>query len=197
MAKRTPAQVFADLLGAGFTRDQATTLDAIAGGESGWNDTELGDVGLENSEWGPSVGLFQIRTLKSQTGTGTDRDIQWLMASDANQAKAAYDISHHGTDFSPWTVYTSGKWQSFLGQAQSAAHSTPSTAAALLAGGTGSSSTGGFGDVLGGLRGIAIEGLAVVLGLGLVAAGLAQALAPKAKAGLAGAVKVGKVAAVL
>lgn len=32
-------------------------------------------------------------------------------------AKAAYNISNHGTDFSPWTTYTSGAYKQYLGKA--------------------------------------------------------------------------------
>ena len=44
--------------------------------------------------WGPSVGLFQIRTLKAETGTGSDRDIQRLLNNPAEQVKAALNISN-------------------------------------------------------------------------------------------------------
>lgn len=40
---------------------------------------------------------------------------------------AAYNISNHGRDFTPWTTYTSGKYRSFIGQATTAASSSPST----------------------------------------------------------------------
>ncbi|WP_279581687.1 hypothetical protein [Fodinicola feengrottensis] len=108
---------------AGFTDQGAVIMTAIAGAESGYDDADLGDVGLENETWGPSYGLFQVRTQKSATGTGGDRDQTWLAASDLNQAKAAYAISSGGTNFGPWTTYTSGKYQSFLSGAKAAASS--------------------------------------------------------------------------
>src|SRR4051812_4551976 len=116
MAKRTPSDVYADLVARGFTPAQAVTMTAIAGAESGYDDANLGDVRLEDNTWGPSYGLYQIRTLKAQTNTGQDRDINWLAASDTNQATAAWDISQHGRDFSPWTTFTRGTYQQFLGQ---------------------------------------------------------------------------------
>jgi hypothetical protein len=128
MTRVAPSTVFSDLLAAGFAAPAATTMVAISGGESGWQDTELGDVNLEDSTWGPSVGLYQIRTLKSQTGTGSDRDINALLPANSSpaavatahaaQARAAYDISQRGTNFRPWTVFTSGRYQDFLAQAQ-------------------------------------------------------------------------------
>ena len=116
MAKRTPAEVYASLRQAGFSPAAAVTMDAVAGAESGWDDAAVGDVRLENTTWGPSYGLFQIRTLKGQTGTGSDRDIAALAGNDARQAKSALDISSSGRDFSPWTTYTNGAFQRFLGQ---------------------------------------------------------------------------------
>ena len=103
MAVRLPSQVLADLEAAGLTPQAASTLAAVAGGESGFDDTALGDVGLQDDQWGPSFGLYQIRTLKSDTGKGTVRDIQWLAESDAHQAQAAAAISQQGSSFSPWT----------------------------------------------------------------------------------------------
>lgn len=121
MAKRTAAQIYQSLTDAGFTGGQAVVMTAISLAESGGDDTELGDVGLENNTWGPSYGLFQVRTLRSETGSGGDRDVTWLSTSDANQAAAAYEISNKGNNFAPWTTYTSGAYQQFLGQAQAAA----------------------------------------------------------------------------
>lgn len=120
MTKRDPGEVYRALVAAGADPAAATTLTAIAGGESGWNDSALGDTSLENSTWGPSFGAFQIRTLKADTGTGSDRDIAWLSQSLANQAKAAEDISAGGSNFSPWTVYRTGRWKDFLAQVRAA-----------------------------------------------------------------------------
>jgi len=183
MTRRTPAEVYGDLVGAGFSPAQATTMTAIAGAESGYDDTSLGDVNLETNTWGPSYGLFQVRTVKQQTGSGSDRDIRALAASDAAQARAAYDISHAGTDFTPWSVYTSGKYQAFVPAA--AAASSSSTGAAPkpfptlgpawlpwnLPSDLGNAAADKLSQTLGGVRAIAIEGMFVVLGLGLLVAG--------------------------
>jgi len=80
---------------------------------------------------GPSYGAPQIRTLKSQTGTGSDRDINFLSGGLAAQDKAAFDISHGGTDFSPWSTYGSGAYRKFASVVASAVGSS----------GTGSGST--------------------------------------------------------
>lgn len=121
MTQRTPIEIMRDLLAAGFDRSQAIIMTAIGLAESGGNDTAIGDTNLQTSTWGPSVGIFQVRTLKQKTGTGDDRDLAALMGDSARQATAAWDISHKGTDYTPWSVYTSGKYQQYLSAAQNAA----------------------------------------------------------------------------
>lgn len=123
MTKRSPEQTYALLRQAGFTDQGAIVMTAIAGPESSYDDADLGDVSLEDAEWGPSYGLFQIRTQKSATGTGGNRDQTWLAASDLNQAKAAYSISSGGTNFSAWTTYKNGAYASYLSGAKAAAAS--------------------------------------------------------------------------
>jgi len=116
------AQAYTYARQAGFDPAAAVIMAAIDMAESGLNPNAEGDIGLETSVWGPSVGLGQIRTLKSQTGTGKTRDIARLKDPAGNMA-AAYEISNHGKDFTPWTTYTSGKYRQFVGQAKSAAAS--------------------------------------------------------------------------
>lgn len=120
MATQAPATVYQDLLDAGFTPAAAVTMTEIAGAESGYNDRALGDIGLESNTWGPSVGLFQIRTEKSATGTGSDRDITALTGDVAAQARAAYQISDGGQNFAAWTTWTSGKYQEFAATVRNA-----------------------------------------------------------------------------
>lgn len=204
MAKRTAGEIYADLRAAGFSAPRAVVMTAIALAESGGDDTAVGDVGLQDNIWGVSYGLFQVRTVKADTGRGTDRDISALQASDAAQARAAYDISSGGTVLTPWTTYTNGAYQQFLGQAQSAANGTsvtttggpvpiigPSWLPWNLPGDAINAATAG---TLGGIRTIVVEGLAVVLGVGLVGAGLARTFAPQIKAAARTAGKAGEAA---
>ena len=169
MTTLSSSQVYQDLINAGFTPAAATTMTAIAQAESSLNDAARGDLGIQTSVWGPSYGLFQVRTLKQQTGTSGVRDINWLATSDTNQAKAAYDISKGGTDFSPWSTFTSGAYQKFLGTASAA--------------GTTNAQNAGFSlnpvDWFSGAKNIVVEGLFVVLGIGLVGAGLVRAFKPQ------------------
>jgi hypothetical protein len=122
------AQAYAYARQAGFDPAAATVAAAVAMAESGLNPGAQGDTGLETAYWGPSVGLMQIRTVKSQTGSGKDRDISRLSDPLQNMI-SAYHISNGGKDWSPWTTYNTGKYRQFLGQASSGAatagNSTP------------------------------------------------------------------------
>lgn len=190
---RLPADVYADLVGAGFTPQAAVTMTAIAGGESGYDAAALGDTALQTDQWGPSFGLYQIRTLRSETGRGTPRDIQWLAASPANQAAAAYAISGGGGTFQPWTVYTSGRWRDFTAVAQSAAGGVRDVITTASPGPfptwgpswapwnwASNAANAASAQALGGARDLAIEAAAVVLGLAVVGFGLARLVAPRA-----------------
>lgn len=197
MTQLDPRQVYDAERRAGFTPGQAVTLDAIAGAESHWQTPDPGDVGLQTDVWGPSVGVFQIRTLKAETGTGRDRDIAWLESSLDHQAKAAYDISHGGTDWTPWTTYNTGAYRTYLAQAQAAAGGAapstngpgnPTTVAASSSdplptwgpawlpwnwlSDAGNAAADTVKNALSGARNIVIEGAFVVLGLGLVGVGV-------------------------
>lgn len=110
----------ADLLSnVGFRGDALRTALAVARGESGWRTGAVGDEGLQTDYWGPSIGLFQIRCVKAQTGTGQLRDCAALRDPTFN-AKAAYAISQGGRNWQAWTAYTSGAWRKFLADAEGA-----------------------------------------------------------------------------
>ena len=103
---------------AGFRGESLVTAVAIARGESGWDSNATGDVSLETEKWGPSVGLFQVRTLRDQTGTGQARDIEQLY-DPAFNAQAAFEISSGGRNFQPWTVFTKDIYLQHMDQARS------------------------------------------------------------------------------
>lgn len=186
MPKRTPAEVYQALIAAGWPPAGARIMTAVAGGESGWRDDALGDTRLQDATWGPSVGAFQIRTLKRDTGTGSARDITALMGDLNAQAKAAWEISKHGTDFNPWTVYRTGRWKDFLGQVGAAIVGIPGAVldkGQEVAGDVAGQAAGKLVDAVGGwlpdVRGVALEGAGGLLGLALIGAGLAAALSPR------------------
>jgi len=176
--KRTPEEIYAALVTAGFSADAATTMTATALGESGGDDAALGDLTLQDGEWGPSYGLFQIRTLKGATGSGSVRDISALAGSVAAQARAAFEISSHGSDFTPWTVYTSGRWKDYLGSVSDLAKTgIPGIPApSQLLGGLPSSISSLLSAAMSNLRSLGVEISIVMLGLALAGAGAAVAV---------------------
>lgn len=124
------AEQVADLAyAAGFRGDALATITAIAKPESGlglpapgWADTAtLGDTKLETAKWGPSVGIWQVRSLKAELGTGRSRDKAALLASPAKQARSAWEISRGGTRFTDWSTYKDGKFRAYLALATAAA----------------------------------------------------------------------------
>lgn len=92
---------------------------AIARGESGWRPGAVGDRELADATWGPSIGLWQIRSLWADRGTGRTRDPDRL-ADPLFNARAAYAISRGGRDWSAWTVYRTGAYRAHLGAARAA-----------------------------------------------------------------------------
>lgn len=183
MAKRTPAELYAAARGAGLSSARAVLAVAIALGESSGDDTAVGDTSLENNTWGPSVGVWQVRTLKAQTGTGGDRDAAALQGNLARQALAMAHISGTGANFTPWTVYTSGKYQQFLSQAQASAVGGATTLPGSAT--VSDPATGTLDAVASGVvtsaRNVAVKVAVAGLGLALVGAGVYAAVAPRLK----------------
>jgi hypothetical protein len=110
MATLSPAQIYTLALNAGLSSTTAAVATAVALAESGGRTDAQGDVGLQNATWGPSVGLWQIRSLKAEYGKGTPRDASMLTNPDFN-ARAMASISNGGKNFKPWTTYTSGAYK--------------------------------------------------------------------------------------
>lgn len=113
MTALSPAQLYALARNAGLSATAATTATAVALAESGGRSDAVGDVALEDGTWGPSVGPWQIRSLKAQTGTGGPRDVTRLSDPAFNAASMA-SISGGGKNFGPWTTYTKGTYKKFL-----------------------------------------------------------------------------------
>ena len=113
MAVLSAAQVYSLARSVGLTHEQAIVAAAIAKGESGWRTDAVGDSGLADATWGPSIGLWQVRSLKAQQGTGGTRDAARLQEPAFN-ARAMAVISGGGSNWTPWTVYTSGAYRRHL-----------------------------------------------------------------------------------
>lgn len=155
MARWVTIEAVADAAyAAGFRGEALAIAIAVTKPESGrgappgmWADAgAIGDVSLQNATWGPSVGLWQVRTVKAETGKGTVRDYNRLIASTSAQAAAAYSIvggnvttgsSRPNRGWGHWSAWKAGLHRPFLEDAR--------RAAAAREGGGGSSSVSGGG----------------------------------------------------
>lgn len=115
----TPVGIATLALEAGCSAAAAPTATAVSMAESGGSPSAQGDITLMTAQWDWSAGLWQIRGLRAQRGTGALRD------SVANQdaisnAAAMYAISNGCSDWTPWTTYNIGVYQQFMDVAQHA-----------------------------------------------------------------------------
>lgn len=118
MAVVSDQQIAQYIRAAGATDTTAVTMVAIALAESGGNTTALGDIGLQTSTWGPSVGLWQIRSLNAERGKGTTRDQNANMDGQTNANHAMQILNSQG--LSAWSTYTSQAYRLFSARANSA-----------------------------------------------------------------------------
>jgi hypothetical protein len=102
---------------AGFPDSTIDLAQAVAMAESGGYSDAVGDLTLISAKYGPSIGLFQMRSLRSpQSYGGLDLwRYAWPLLDPMFNAKAALANSNGGTDFSKWSGYTSGNYKQYLG----------------------------------------------------------------------------------
>lgn len=79
------------------------TVVRISKAESGCNTNAIGDNYPIGGLLAPSCGAMQIRTLE---GRPSCEQLQVLSVT----MQWAYQISNGGSNFTPWSVYTSGKY---------------------------------------------------------------------------------------
>lgn len=125
------AQIAQYAYAAGFRGDALNTAVAVALAESHGDTGIHGDVNLQTGTWGPSVGLWQIRSLNPGHGTPAEQALRNAQANadPATNARHAYTISKHGTNFRPWSTYTNGAYRSYLDQARTASRQVSAGAA--------------------------------------------------------------------
>lgn len=80
---------------------------AIAKSESNCDTTAVGDDYVIAGLYAPSCGLMQIRTLAGRPSCEELKD-------PATNIEWAWKISNGGTNFTPWSVYTSGKYLNYI-----------------------------------------------------------------------------------
>lgn len=109
------------IAGKGFHGKALRTAYAISIAESGGRSNAKGDVSLQDNKWGPSIGLFQIRSLKDwKKYNDPYRDASRLYDPRYN-AEAAFKKSNQGKSFKAWSTYTSGAFVKHLGEADAMA----------------------------------------------------------------------------
>jgi hypothetical protein len=103
----------------GFPESTLDVAQAVAQAESQCYEDAVGDITLVTAKFGPSVGLFQIRSLRSPQSFGaSDRPrIAFALRNRFYNASAALTISKGGTDWSAWSTFANGSHTPFLGQA--------------------------------------------------------------------------------
>lgn len=105
----------------GFTAANARIMAAICmceapyntGGKAYSNAAAIGDQALANETWGYSYGLAQVRSLRSQKGTGGFRDELRLPDPEFN-LRSARTIKLAAGSFNPWSTYTGGQYRAYL-----------------------------------------------------------------------------------
>lgn len=119
----TDAQVANLAATAGWQGDDRVKAIAVALAEhSGKVDSSaLGDVALKTAKWGPSVGVWQIRSLNAEKGTGGIRDETSNLDAYKNATHAHAIWASAGNSFSPWSTYISGKYLLYMGRAKAVA----------------------------------------------------------------------------
>lgn len=102
-------QIYDAIVEAGFP--DPGLMVAIAKAESGLRIDALGDTTITDHVWGPSIGVFQIRTLK--TANKGCRDIDALsgdLESQVSCAKQVWDTQ----GYKAWSAYLNGSYKKFL-----------------------------------------------------------------------------------
>lgn len=132
-APMKPAEVHALAVAHGLSHEQAIVATAIAWAESNLKPDAVGDVDLEDAKWGPSVGIYQVRSLRADTGTGNERDVERL-GEPAFNTRAMVAISAGGTKWTPWSVFKNGRYQNHLSAVRAAVTEGAPTVATVRGG---------------------------------------------------------------
>ncbi|GEO25001.1 hypothetical protein AAC03nite_07860 [Alicyclobacillus acidoterrestris] len=102
-----PAQVAHYAYDAGFRGNSLVTAVAIAGSESSFNPSATSPANT-------CLGLWQINKVHDTANPSALYD-------PSDNAKMAYSISDHGTNWRAWSTYTNGSYKKYLSVAKTAA----------------------------------------------------------------------------
>lgn len=115
----TLAQIATYASGAGWSGQDLITAIAVCMAESGGNENLVDDVSIETAEWGPSIGLWQIRSRNAEKGKGTERD------EIANKDPATNAVHAHAIQvkdgWKAWSAYNNKKYLLYVPIATTAA----------------------------------------------------------------------------
>ncbi|GAA2749635.1 hypothetical protein [Kitasatospora cinereorecta] len=116
---------------AGFTGDDIRIAGAVAMAESGGRADAIGDTGLVDAKWGPSIGLFQIRSLRRPQDFGYPDNlrVEQSLSDPEYNTKAAKAIQQQAGNWSAWSTFTNGAYKQYLNGATSSTGETPTTPA--------------------------------------------------------------------
>jgi len=120
MPTLSASQIAGYAQGAGFSGNSLTTAVAVALAESSGNTQARKLTTLEDSR-----GLWQINTYAHADWASKD------LYDPAVNAAAAWEVSGHGSNFGPWSMFTNGTYQTFMADALRAA-GNPSTGGAIV-----------------------------------------------------------------
>lgn len=105
------------LAAAGFTGDDLATALGVAYAESQGYTDAVGDTTLVNEKWGPSIGLFQIRSLRHPEQYPRPDNMRYAdkLRDVTYNASTAYAIfSKYG--WKQWSTYNSGSYKKYAGK---------------------------------------------------------------------------------
>lgn len=142
MVVLSDAQLADVAFAAGFRGESLKIAVAVAIAESGGNASAVGDVSLEDAKWGPSIGLWQVRSVKAERGRGSSRDELALYDPSFN-GRSAWSISGGGKTFKPWSMYTNGRYAKFLNRSTAVAANATGGSGAIYTADSPSTSGGG------------------------------------------------------
>lgn len=103
----------------GFTGDDLSIACAIAIAESNLDENALGDLKIANIKWGPSYGLFQIRSLHNSDKyhyPDSLRKTDGSLFEPEINCKVAYAIYKQQKGFYPWSTFNNNKYKEYLDQ---------------------------------------------------------------------------------
>jgi LysM repeat protein len=123
MARLGDRQIAQHVIAAGFVGEQRAVGVAVVLAESAGVTDVLGDTTIQTAVWGPSVGLFQIRSLHVDRGTGRTRD-EVANLDPATNAAHARVIFLERQAWTPWSTFLHNSYLQFMQRARTAVESS-------------------------------------------------------------------------